>query len=257
LISAQPYLKIAALLYLLAFLVEILPHRKNAAVLLFLLPALIINASGAAVRYIPAWPMMPMYLSPALLPVFLGFFHLLPVGGRGTGAVARKAILAMCSAISMAVVFFPKDFYLPFIKSQTLAAHFFLLFGTLGKGCFLAGSAWAMEDLLAKNRNGDANRPSSAAGRSFHWNAWGFCLWTLSMFSGEIWSYLGWGTPVVWDDPAITGVMATWFFYICLLHLHLTGTWSVRSRSTYAAIGALAIAVLNIYPDLGPFRWPL
>jgi hypothetical protein len=257
LISAQLYQKIAAPLYLLAFLAEFLPNRKNTVVLLFLLPAVIINIIGGTVRYIPAWPMLPMHLGPVLLPAFLGLMYLLQGAGRKNSGPARKSLLAMGAVAAMAVVLFPKDFYLPFIKSQTLAAHFFLLFGTLGKACFLAGSAWALEDLLGKKHSGDTNRQTSAAGRSFHFSAWGFCFWTLSMFSGELWSYLGWGTPIVWDDPAITGVMATWFFYICLLHLHLTGTWSLRSRSAYAAIGALVIAVLNIYPDLGPFRWPL
>ena len=76
------------------------------------------------------------------------------------------------------------------------------------------------------------------------------------MFTGEMWSYLGWGTPVVWEDPAITTTMATWFFYICLLHLHLTGSWTTRSRGIYAAAGALVIFVLNCVPELGPFRWP-
>jgi hypothetical protein len=254
LLNPQTYIEVAALLYLLAFLSALFPNRKNAVVLAFLLPAIFINTAGALLRYAPAWPMLPMYLGPVLLPACLGIFFLLPTGRGNTKSIGRKAILAMGAAVSITAVLFPKDFYLPFIKSQTIAAHFFLLFGTLGKGCFLAGSAWALEDLLKKNR-GDAKSP--AAVRSFHFSAWGFGLWTLSMFSGETWSYLGWGTPVVWDDPAITGVMATWFFYICLLHLHLTGAWSVRSRSVYAAIGALVIAVLNIFPDLGPFRWPL
>jgi ABC-type transport system involved in cytochrome c biogenesis permease subunit len=88
------------------------------------------------------------------------------------------------------------------------------------------------------------------------WSVWGFAFWTLSMFSGELWSYLGWGTPVVWDDPAITTVMATWFYYAYLLHLHLTGSWDIRSRTIYAAVGAVVVLSLNCLPEWGPFRWP-
>jgi hypothetical protein len=51
--------------------------------------------------------------------------------------------------------------------------------------------------------------------------------------------------------------MATWFFYICLLHLHLTGSWSARSRGIYTAAGAIVIVALGSLPDLGPCRWPL
>ncbi|MBN2751219.1 MAG: cytochrome c biogenesis protein CcsA, partial [Rhodospirillaceae bacterium] len=83
-----------------------------------------------------------------------------------------------------------------------------------------------------------------------------FAFGTLSLFSGELWSYAGWGVPVVWEDASIITAMAVWFFYIGLIHLHLTKVWTVKSRAVMAVVGACLILVLNCGPDLGPFRPP-
>lgn len=129
-------------------------------------------------------------------------------------------------------------------------AHLFFWLGVAGRGCFLVAAIQAMAGLRKKN-----GRP--AFSRSVPWIAWGFAFWTLSMFTGELWSYVGWGTPVVWDDPAITTTMATWFFYVGLLHLHLTGSWTARGRCAFTAVGGLMVLGLTYAPELGPFRWPL
>ena len=222
---------------------------------LFLVPALLVNGFGLWLRYWNAWPMLPMYLSPVALPFFLGLLASFITQDDSNTASVRRIVLAMTLILSAAAVFFPKDFYLPFIKSITLWSHLFFVFGVTGKGCFLVSAAWAVVGLKKINRSVKGNGPI-ALDHSLRWTVWGFCFWTLSMFSGELWSYLGWGTPVVWDDLAITTTMATWFFYICLLHLHLTGSWTVRARGAYAASGALVVLALNCLPDFGPFRWP-
>jgi hypothetical protein len=255
LINAQFFFKIAAGLYVLSFAVGFASARRPGMVWLFLLPALLANAAAVGLRYRMAWPMLPMYLGPVALPFFLGFLLLFHSRQQGDGVIVRQIILALTAIIALAAACFPKDFYLPFLKSCTLLAHLFLVFGIVGKGCFLVGTAWAMAGLNPGHRtSGTESQP--ALNRSLRWTVWGFSFWTLSMFAGEFWSYLGWGTPVVWEDPAITTAMATWFFYICLLHLHLTGSWTARGRGAYGAAGALVILGLNCVPELGPFRWP-
>lgn len=249
-IAAQTIFKIAAGLYCLGLGGDFISGRRNYVVWLFLLPALFCNAAAVALRYWTAWPMLPMYLGSMALPLSLGILILFFANkrqGDDEGLMVRRSIFALTVITAAAAACFPKDFYLPFIKSQTMLAHFFLLFGIMGKACFLVGAARALACLLKKGRSGEGNR----------WTVWGFSFWTLSMFSGELWSFLGWGTPVVWDDPAITTTMATWFFYICLIHLHLTGSWTSRGRNIYTAAGGLVILIFNFIPDLGPFRWPL
>ncbi len=253
-ISTQLLFKIAAGLYGLSLVAELSFGRWRWWAGIFLWPALLANAAAAVLRYRSAWPMLPMYLGPVALPLFLGLLILLIRPQEAEGQTVRRTVLALTAVIALAATCFPKDFYLPFLKSQTLWAHLFFLFGVAGKGCFLLSAAWAIAGLKTVI-NAEGERPSPVL-RSLRWTVWGFSFWTLSMFAGELWSYLGWGTPVVWDDPAITTTMAAWFFYICLLHLHLTGAWTARGRGIYAAAGALVILGLNCIPDLGSFRWP-
>jgi hypothetical protein len=147
---------------------------------------------------------------------------------------------------------FPKDFYLPFLKTATFFSHCHLVFTILGKASLFISGLFALDYLLA-NKTG-AYAPTS---RFILWLVLGFSFWTLSMFSGELWSYLGWGIPVVWDDAVIVTFMATWFFYIALLHLHLTGNFGAKGRAYFSAFGTLWLILVNCIPDLGPFRWPL
>jgi hypothetical protein len=262
LINAQLFFKIATCFYGLSLGIAFLPDRRRSVICFFLCPALIANAAAVLLRYQQAWPMLPMYLGPVALPLCLGVFIFLIRQRDREGTLTGRIILTQILVISLAALLFPKDYYLPFVKSQTIWAHLFFLFGVAGKGCFLVSAAWAMASLSGKKQltsptpNTEHRLPVTHHQRTLRWTVWGFAFWTLSMFTGEMWSYMGWGTPVVWEDSAITTTMATWFFYICLLHLHLTGTWTIRSRGVYAAAGALVIFVLNCMPELGPFRWP-
>lgn len=256
--TAHNIFKVATLCYLAGSVLSwILSALRMKLLWIFWFPALLANVAVVSLRYYITFPMLPMYLSPVALPLCLGFvsvlsflFMNLTEADSARKTVSEKMlflrlVMSVTAAIALTSVCFPKDFYLPFLKSTTLWAHFFLLFGIAGKSSFIAGSLWAF-----------TGQNYLASTLSFRWCIWGFAFWTLSMFSGEIWSYTGWGTPVVWDDPAITTTMATWFFYICFLHLHLAGTWSVRARRLYAATGLIVVLLLNYLPDLGPFRAP-
>jgi hypothetical protein len=161
--------------------------------------------------------------------------------------ILRRA-LGLCFLIGAASVLFPKDFYLPFLKTASTFSHLHLLFTVLGKAALLLAGLWAWADL----RLADQGRLAQSRGQS--WLVGGFALWTLCLFAGEMWSYQGWGIPVVWDDAVIVCFMATWFYYIGVLHLHLTRSWTVRSRSWAVAAGLGLILALNCCHDLGPYR---
>lgn len=249
---AQLYFKIAACLYGLSLLATFFPVHRRSAFWIFFIPALLANGLVAAWRYHQAWPMLPMYLGPVALPFCIGVLILFTGRRDPENLFFRRTVSALILMIAAAAVLFPKDYYLPFIKSKTISAHLFFFFGILGRGCFMVAAAWAVAGLSRHPEK----QPLHTGSRTTPWIVWGFSFFTLSMFAGELWSYLGWGTPVIWDDPAITTTMATWFFYICWLHLHLTGSWSRPSRAVYAAVGALVVFALNCIPELGPFRWP-
>lgn len=205
--------------------------------------------------------MMPMYISSAVLPLFLGLIYIFfyrymeKPGGRS----ARRFILFFAFLISALTCLFPKDFYIPFLKSAVIFSHLFLVFGILGKGCFLASTAWSIGGFInaCLPQIGDPEKCMIQAEKpAIKWAIGGFAFFTVSMFSGELWSCLVWGTPVIWDDPGLTCVMAAWFFYVGMLHLHLTGAWKLKARTLYAACGGIAVNFFNIMPDTGPFRWP-
>ncbi|BBO82595.1 hypothetical protein DSCO28_31610 [Desulfosarcina ovata subsp. sediminis] len=263
-ISPKIFLPGAAVFYCLSFFAAVICARRNGAGRYFLYAGLLLNATAVVLRYRLAWPMLPMYFGSAVLPLVLGAMAACSRPPSGEGIRVRQRVLALVAILMAAAIVFPKDFYIPFIKSRMLPAHLFFWFGEVGKACFLVAGAWATVELrwkkeASENGRGGARQEGAAVPHLHYmrWTVWGFALWTFSMFSGEIWSYLGWGTPVVWDDPTITTTMATWFFYICLLHLHLTGSWSARSRNLYAAVGVVVVIGLNCLPNLGPFRWPL
>ncbi len=69
-----------------------------------------------------------------------------------------------------------------------------LWFGVLGKACLLICGAWAWTILRHDETPGPRRKFS-------FYLVLGFAFWTLSLFSGEIWSYLGWGIPMVREDP--------------------------------------------------------
>jgi ABC-type transport system involved in cytochrome c biogenesis permease subunit len=87
-------------------------------------------------------------------------------------------------------------------------------------------------------------------------HVWGFVLYTLSLFTAEAWSYLGWSSPVIWEEPTMTSTMATWFYYGCFLHLYLLRGWSPRRRAWFALAGLPLLFYFNYLPETGQLRLP-
>ncbi|MDR1920953.1 MAG: cytochrome c biogenesis protein [Candidatus Adiutrix sp.] len=244
-------LKIFAALLGLGLLADLLPGSRKT--LRRALTGLVIffGAVYIAWRYWLSWPMTPMYLGTAAVPAVLTTMAALSAPFAPTVRLPRYGALILGLIIALASIFFPKDFYLPFLKTASIFSHLHLAFTILAKAALLLSGLWAWAALVYKSESREASK------MSFSFMALGFVLWTLAMFSGEIWSYRGWGVPVVWDDAVITAFMATWFYYIGLLHLHLTGGWSAGSRNLASVCGIFLILIVNCSDDLGPFRPPL
>jgi len=221
------------------------------------------NFLSAASRYYFSWPLMPMYQRPFFLPLFIGILSLNTIWHRQ--AEWRLLVSAVCF-LSLTAAFFPKDFYLPFLESRTIFSHLFFLPGIVGMACFIIAGIHAIIHirLYCAKSDGQAQELKKSENRVVsgnkswvsRWIVWGFAFWTISMFSGEIWSYLGWGSPVVWDDAAILTAMGTWFYYACFLHLHLQKMWDSKRRAYAAVFGVVLTLVFNFYPDLGKFQLP-
>ena len=204
-------------------------------------------------RYTEAVPMMPMHLGIIGIPAVLAFLWLIPLLPKNSHDKSMvdcllQIVILFFIAIAM---LFPKDFYLPFIRSISIWSHMFLLFEIVAKGALIYAGIVAFSLLTTKT-----TQNSKHTSPIMRFILWGYGFLTLAMFSGETWSYLGWGTPVVWHDPAITTILAIWFYWTCLLHLHYIGYWSVRRRAAFTVLGGLLVVVLTIHPDMGPFRLP-
>ncbi|MDD3581648.1 MAG: cytochrome c biogenesis protein CcsA [Desulfobacca sp.] len=220
---------------------------------IFLGLGLLANTGSACLRMINSWPLLCLYQEPFLLPLGLAVVTLwLARHRQPTEAVKIIPLIALLAIIP---VFFPKDFFLPFLKSHCIFSHLFLYLGVAARACFLAGAVLAGAFLWARHRN-DQGQQAVAQLDFPTLLIWGYVFLSLALFSAGLWSYCGWGTLVVWEDAMVLAIAATWFLYACFLHLHLNGRWSVTWRAGFALAAGLVVIVFNYWPETGKFQLP-
>lgn len=234
----------AALLYLFSLVMAIGKKKTRAGY--FFCAGLLCNAVSLGLRYWICFPLLPLYQGAFFLPFLVGII------GMGSGMFRSNTMIGVLPGVFLVTLLawlahlFPNDFYLPFLQFKTLFAHGFFLLGVVGKSLFLLAGVRAVQVLFAQNR-----------GQTKHMGqilSWGFVFWTLSVFAGAAWAWLGWGSPVIWDDPLMAVTMATWLLYSLLLHLHLT-VFSERSRAWFTLAGAVWVFCVCA-TELGPLRLP-
>ncbi len=202
------------------------------------------NGFSLALRYWSSFPLLPLYQGAFFIPFVVGLFCTRSLF-KGDGSVIHALLVVV---LAWSALLFPNDFYLPFLQFKSLFAHGFFLLGVGGKALFLVSGAWALTILVNQDQK-DMKRMGTYV-------IWGYFFWTLSVFSGAVWAYLGWGSPIVWEDPLLTTTMATWLYYTLFLHLHLTRLNSVRSRALLTFGGAVFVFLFNLVPELGIFMMP-
>ena len=243
-------LKTEALLLLCALISTVFPGRLARAVTPLWWFSTVAGAAYIGMRYWLSWPMTPMFSGSALFPPLLAVFGAISLRQTDPDCarLVRRWLIACALLVVMLSIVFPKDFYLPIVKTTSPFAHGVLVFGSLGRASLFVAGGWG----LAALRGHDI-----VMQRMFRWIVWGFGWWTLSLFSGEVWSYSGWGVPMVWEDASTLTAIATWLFYVGAIHLHLGGLGSRRTRAGMSVLGVALVLVLNGGPDMGPFRNPL
>ena len=233
----------AAILYLISLIMAAGKRKPRAGYLFF--SGLLCNAVSLALRYWICFPLLPLYQGPFFLPFTVGI-----IGIRSV--IFRSNVLPgffIVTLLAWSAYLFPNDFYLPFLQFKTLFAHGFFLLGVLGRSMFLLAGTGAVQVLFSQNRT-EQSKPMAQT------VSWGFVFWTLSVFAGAVWSWLGWGSPLIWDDPLVATTMATWLLYSLLLHLNLTRFSGERARAWFTLAGAVWVLCFNCVPELGPFRLP-
>ncbi len=241
-------LTLALIFYCISCFWSVLKNGEKVS-LFFLICAVTPHTLSSFCCYTASWPLIPIYRGPLFTSCVVAWMAL---ERYRYSYVEYRLILYSATFLFCCFYFFPKDYYLPFLHSKTIFAHLFLVSGVVAKALFFVGSIDAFLFLFH-----DGNKENDLEYRSFATTVIiGFALWTVSMFSGEIWSYLGWGFPIVWDDPAVVGMIVVWFYYACFLHLYLTKLWTVKKRASMVILGAVITFVFSYMPELGPFRLP-
>jgi len=242
------FFQAGALFYLLAATAVFFKGRLAVPMLLGL--ALAANLLSISLKLYLSWPMQspfqePFWLPPAMAVLALGTYK----GGRPALA---KRLVVLTAALALIAALFPNDYYLPFPRSNTIVAHIFLPMSVAGKACFYAAGAAALMFLTRREETLEQDRARPLFGRFI---VWGFVVFTLSLFLAEIWSYLGWASPVIWNNATMTSTMAVWFYYGCFLHLYLLRLWSARRRAWFALAGVPLLVVFTLLPETGGFKW--
>jgi len=233
----------AVLMYSLALACHLLSRKAPAIFCLGL--GLLFNGASLVLRYWSFFPLMPLFQGPFFLPFAMGV-----IGFKSYAADRdRPFFLGLVTAAAWGSYLFPNDFYLPYLQFKTPFAHALFIFAIVGKALFLLAGEAGLSLRVFPGKPGTARRMAAHL-------LWGFFFWTLSVFSGAVWSWLGWGSALVWDDPIIAVSMATWLLYALLLHLHLTRFSAPATRALFLIAGALWIICLGVVSELGPFRMP-
>lgn len=75
--TAQDFFILSCGFYILSLVLAFILSKRALAVYLSIILALGLNATAVLMRYYQAWPMLPMYLGPVALPLFLALLTLL------------------------------------------------------------------------------------------------------------------------------------------------------------------------------------
>ncbi|MFH1060435.1 MAG: cytochrome c biogenesis protein CcsA [Pseudomonadota bacterium] len=239
---------LAALAYLAGLLLTWAPRPWPASLALVL--GLGANLASLGLKLYISWPMQAPHQEPYWLVAGLAGLAL-AYWPRRWPALGRL-LMAATVLLAAVEVLCPKDYYLPFPRSNTILAHVYLVFSAGGRATLWAGGLAA--GLFLWDRTGADDKAARARFTNLH--IWGFVLYTLSLFTAEAWSYLGWSSPVIWEDPAMTSTMATWFFYAGFLHLYLLRGWDARRRAWFGLAGPPLLFYFNYLSETGQFQWP-
>ncbi len=241
---------LAAVFYLLGLTALVWPRRWLACSLLGL--GLACNLVSLGIRLYYSWPMQAPYQEPFWLPACLAAFALALSLARRDRLV--RWLIPVIAGLAIFTAVFPKDYYLPFPRSNTIFSHLFLLLSASGKACLWVAGVEALRFALGLEEDRAAGGGRPLFGKLI---VWGFVVYTLSLFTAETWSYLGWSAPVIWEDNNLAATMGTWFYYGCFLHLYLLRRWTIQRRAWFAVVGMVLLFYFNYLPETGELKVPV
>ena len=229
-------LQIAALLIAAGVVLSALACVQWPTALLFFLGALCMGLNIFE-TYIDHWPYTPMYMNSRLIVLFLGTLcPVLSLCGKWDSKAHGLFIGLTMLLFTSATLFFPKDYYMPNIRSASIWSHLYSLADPLGRAIFIASATDTV--------SGNTKSPLMELA---------FTFFAIAIFSGMLFSINGLGTPISFHQPEVIGFMFIWF--LCLLISH--AQWTRFSPSLFKALHvstALLTILVTIKFDLGVWR---
>jgi hypothetical protein len=198
------------------------------------------------------WPLMCLYQEPYIISLMLMAMpaYFCARRDRATATVAG----ALAIVVSFVTLLFPGDIYVSFVKTNSIFAHLFSATSSFARAAYLCSGAISIWLLLPRN-NADSGPRTADLNRINNLIVAGFAFHTLSMFSGGLWAYCGWGTPIQWESHLLLGMAGVWFYYAWFLHLHLAGSYSRRTMLCATFAGGILTFLFCFLPDTGVFNF--
>ncbi|HIC86453.1 MAG TPA: hypothetical protein EYP06_09205 [Desulfobacterales bacterium] len=201
-------------------------------------------------RVVFHWPYTPLYMGSEQVAALAGLGY--SAHALSTKSPVRASAFFVSVSICLlilAVLFFPKDYYLPNPRADIAWAHAFLWSDALARAIFIIAGGKAL-DLHFQNPNsraGHLHTPSISIG---------IAVMALSMSFGIGWSAGTLGVPVTFHDhQEMLGFILIWFYWMFVVHLATT-----KTRPLYLTVskivGSLLVLTVTIYQNLGIWRLP-
>lgn len=226
----------ASFIYLLAIALYGLGMHRTAAAGLSVGVAVNLAALLARGFIGGVWYIDQMVMEDALMPAGLAILTLY-LQLRGDRARLRIVLIPL-AACALIMLLAPKDPAVPFLRSQTLWAPFFFLTETVSVVLFIAASALAAADLVAR-RITFTPRP---------YILWGFIAFTICQIVGGVWAYVGWSYPFSWSDRHLASA-AVWCLAAALLHADFAGV-EPRIKAWCTALMLIPVVYLSLFNTL-------
>ncbi len=195
-----------------------------------------------------SFPLVPLFQKSFFIPAILTLIFFISYIRKSEEKILNhKIFFIFIFIISVLFLFFPGGYYLPFLKTKSIFSHIYFYSLIIGNCLFITAGLSCIDQFIRKNNFKKYN---------ISYISWGVFFLSISMFSGEIWSYLQTGSPIVWEDPCIFGYMAIWFYYVGFLHLYLVRRIGGKIRAYLLLLGLAMIFFLFILPETGRFSMP-
>ncbi len=204
------------------------------------------------IKIILNWPLVTLFQESYLISAACGIISIYMIFFTGFERVTLL-LTGLTASVSLFSAFFPADIYVSFIKTNTIFAHIFSVFSSGARAAYMVSFVLALYGVFGKN---EESFKSNLLRFNTNLIIAGFAMQCIGMFSGAMWSFVGWGNPVQWQSHIFLAMAGVWFYYSWYLHLKI-GRKTENSKLFKAALlGGLLTILFTYIPDTGKFAIP-